>query len=1470
MKKYVKQTALALAMALTVTSAAPAQAAAKPAFKDNYNTVKKGKTLSYTVKNIKKGTKVTWSISGEGKKCVSFSKSKAVYKENTQAAKNKTVSSNKVYIRNNAEKNVKVVIKAVVTQKNGKKYTVSNKITILKGTPKATPTVEPTQEPTAEPTQTPTTAPTGTPTSVPTSTPTTVPTATPSAEPTASTTPATTAPTGQPTQVPTTAPTAVPTQAPTTAPTAVPTPMITNGTVTVITNAANANVRLFYGTSVAATATAQNGVATFPRIPNGSYTVEVSATGFSPASSSVLVNGDVSVNVRLEPAKEFTAKQIGRQKISVTGENLTDRVSNYTMKRGNTTISIDNIVVSADKKSATITTSSYNLASGTYTLEFAGKSYAFNVETEKTTKVEVVGTNLVLERNNIYDWRSVNATIGFRVTNQFGERVSASNIQPTCTLGNAAISRYPSKSADGVITVSNMVNVVPGTTRGTLVLVDRETGMNTNVVVTVSAAATVNSITVAGIYHNYTSDKATRVDSINTAARLSEYAILLKAYDQYGNENADLFKKDLVTITAIGNTGLAVGEFTTTTIGQDRYVAIPLTTLSNYSLVAGTSKVTIVGNTKGLLGVVNVPVVKAITVEHLKLYPADTIYNGSKCEVSYIARDTSGREVTDYDTLQRLNPEFSGASGKWEWVRQQNGTAKLYFTPNLNDVGGTETASQPVVITTKIGINVDVSNFTVYNRKKIKAINGFTKKTSLAALKGTGNVTLKAEDFQFQDQYGNILSAEEVVNLRPCIGITYEDVPKGFSTVQTADGRTALSATIKGVNTQITNNEPAYVDITSKNDVVLSLKTDGTSGKTRIKFILRNGVNTDYIATVQSVGIEDVTEYTVADLPSFYVNPAGGTAQSADLKVTGRIGDTVVALTPNDYTIIGSDHIMDMGNGKIAVKPNMSPIFDQSGRTYGSRIETIEIVVQNRTGSSVKKNVTVSSESPRATKVQLKEGKTFEVEDATLYGSIDVNNIMALLSVKDQYGNDFATSASSSPRITFTNVPNQLSVRSNNTSSARLFLSNNTVAAPLGTYTVGVTVVYNNVSYTDTLVVRVVQARQEDARTACKEMLDINYKAIKRRYQGNAAKLLEAFNKAKQQVDAIGVTDVATVHKMYDAIAAELEKTISGLKSDQTIINEAADVLEIEPLNNVFGNNGTGKTVTVNTVAQIASLAKLADANTLKIEWQVKQGDGNFTWDTAHKVLDMGNTAAGAYTLRAIVQMGDSEANSVTVEFPLTVDTTGKLTVGRTIKGLIEDYVKNNLDGELTRHYTTANHYTASDVQKAKQIFADCKKNFEQAETREAAQYAYKECLTRLAKEVDKTYAEAAAEKLQEKTQESSNIVYDNGRSKVTFKDRITGVTDVSNSPAVTVKWILGEGAEQNGFVLTNNELSCSKKPQTASGASITVKAEVKVGQVVIEVPVTAEADQNGNITVTPCKENIQLELKAVNGELKL
>lgn len=109
-----------LALVVTALPAVPAQAAATPKYKKTYaslyeNGTAKGK-YTYTLKNLKKGQKVKWSVSGAGKSYVKLSK--------TSTKVTGTTASVKLTIQTNGAinaKNKKVTLTGVVYSAAGKK-----------------------------------------------------------------------------------------------------------------------------------------------------------------------------------------------------------------------------------------------------------------------------------------------------------------------------------------------------------------------------------------------------------------------------------------------------------------------------------------------------------------------------------------------------------------------------------------------------------------------------------------------------------------------------------------------------------------------------------------------------------------------------------------------------------------------------------------------------------------------------------------------------------------------------------------------------------------------------------------------------------------------------------------------------------------------------------------------------------------------------------------------------------------------------------------------------------------------------------------------------------------------------------------------------------------------------------------------------------------------------------------------------
>ena len=754
----------------------------------------------------------------------------------------------------------------------------------------------------------------------------------------------------------------------------------------------------------------------------------------------------------------LSAVQTGHQKIVVTGSNLSDQVSDYTVKRGNSNVSINSVTVNADKTSATLISSATSLTAGTYTITYGTETYNFEVAAEKITSIEIIGNDLVLDGTD-----PTKATVGYKILNQFGERTVSSNVNVTCTIGTkSTVKTATTRTADGVIGIEAS-EAMAVNTKATLVLVEKTTGVSTTANLVVNSAATVKSVEVLGIYKDYATSKATKVDSFDTNANPTDYAIILTAYDQYGTKCNSLFTTGNITITATENTGVGAkaleASAETATIGDETYVAIPLT---GSNLISGVSNVTMVSNTSGLLGSVQVKVTEAVKITSLKLNQVDPLYIGTKTYVDYVAKNSEGEEVTSYDTLTKSNIKFSNTG--FDWEEQADGSAKLTYTPDSGDVtisGTSDDATTTAIVTTTCNNGVEVNTFTIGKAKMAKQIIGFDKDVALATVaNATGKVALKLENFKVQDQYGNVLSDDELAGLTPNIEVsTYET--NGKTGFKNSSNVTVGASSDKTLSTSATKTGA----LSKKDANVLSINADTTEGKFGLQFALNGVDNIGYTTTIQSYAMENISSFEVADIDQVYTDGSGASKDtSRDVIVTGKVGATAVSLSSSDYTIIGSTHLL-AGTGTIAGQGDLI-YSDEANKVLGSKTETIEVVINNKAGTSIKKDVVVSSVLPKVTTVEVKSAGFKLSPEANASGDdVALSDLVALLDIKDQYGSEITDNDA---RVSFSGISTDsaLTVNKNNTKDATLHWPD-----AKDTYRVGVTITFSSgVTYSSTLL----------------------------------------------------------------------------------------------------------------------------------------------------------------------------------------------------------------------------------------------------------------------------------------------------------------------------------------------------------------------------------------------------------------
>ncbi|MEE3440481.1 hypothetical protein, partial [Ruminococcus sp.] len=495
-----------------------------------------------------------------------------------------------------------------------------------------------------------------------------------------------------------------------------------------------------------------------------------------------------------------------------------------------------------------------------------------------------------------------------------------------------------------------------------------------------------NKVDVLGLYD--ISGTTPKVAALNTSSDATKQELLFKAYDQYGNELSALKTED-VTITVSGNTGLEKATlgtlFETRTVNDQTYFAIPM----KGTLAKGTSVVTIVGNSVGLLSSTPIEVKAQVVVADLTITPSDTLYVGTKTEVNYVAKDTEGNEVTDYSKLNALLPASTFTNADFSWERQADGSAKLFIKPSVgegktlaNNPSGTN--SSTAVLTTQVGTNVHTITVAVFAKKVSTAIIGVKGDAAKVSIIGAQHLLFKQSDFIIQDQYGNLMTDAEVAANESGYKIVAVKEPggKGFEDAIASNG-TAISET----------------ETTTMFDVTTKATETGVSTYT---FKLQNGgtdiPNSDCQISLTAVGIDSITDITIADLPEMYVavdgNATNDAANSASipLVVTGKYGALNVVINNAFYNVIGEDkpttHLKYEAGTISATGADVLKDDNPS-----SVVETIEIVVNNSAGTSVKKNVTISSVAPAVKSVKLGAGKTFALTSYDLGTAVNYASI---------------------------------------------------------------------------------------------------------------------------------------------------------------------------------------------------------------------------------------------------------------------------------------------------------------------------------------------------------------------------------------------------------------------------------------------------------------------------------------------
>ena len=492
------------------------------------------------------------------------------------------------------------------------------------------------------------------------------------------------------------------------------------------------------------------------------------------------------VNV-LDEKLTMTAEATGVQQITATfNKAITDASKvKATVKKG----SADRACTATVDGTKLVLAMNAKLVAGTYTVTVEG------VADEALTATVDVAKNETLTSYKISPYATMareldnsaatnSAIVVYEALNQYGEKMTAPNPTPSCTLGTITIGRAATANAAGELQITGMQGLIAVQgQKGTVILVG-DNGITANQEVTVAAAATPATVDIAGVYNANTN----KIEELKDGDKLTNYSILFTAKDQYDNDylctsrNLAVFNRFAKVNIAGGLTNVAVKNadipITSRTVDGKEYFAIQL---ASATAVAGTYNLTIVNTEKGMLLNENYTVAESTIIKSASVVAEQGIYaNKGTYELAYEFVDANGNTVTSYSVLKDLVSISSADNGRYgtiRFVKNADGSAKLLY-----ELSGTQATDLNTYINKQTDADHDkesatvsftlyandqrTSNyivkpliFTAYEAKAVKSVCKLKDGTATSmAVSGT-SLTISLDKIVYADQYGNEMSA---------------------------------------------------------------------------------------------------------------------------------------------------------------------------------------------------------------------------------------------------------------------------------------------------------------------------------------------------------------------------------------------------------------------------------------------------------------------------------------------------------------------------------------------------------------------------------------------------------------------------------------------------------------------------------------------------------------------------------------
>lgn len=688
---------------------------------------------------------------------------------------------------------------------------------------------------------------------------------------------------------------------------------------------------------------------------------------------------DVKVNAN------FEAKQAGANKIKVMGTDLIASKGAYVIKNANGGLLElkDEIKLNDAKTEAMLETVTSQIPEGKYTLTYNnGDSVEFEI-----VKAVVKSIALSPSGSAIMSEDGKKAYVYYKVLDQFGNDVTKS---PVVNLRVTASDAVVDSRGKLTFTAKDALKGYQlNWDKISVSIVDINSGVATTALLTVGDKARVVDATYEKIYNI---SKREIVDSITDADKLVNFKLLFTAKDQYGNDYVVEGAGKQLVVNLLGTTGVTVDSNNVSVVEYKgkQYFAYQLknigdTATTKVENASRPGEVTIqavsVNNGKTVSAKFNV--VAASKVDTLKVWEGnDGIFNGKKNELGFAAYDANGKEITSWDSLKALNDKpFTSDKARFYFARKGDGKVALYYdlsgANSLTGLSGSDSLSVPAIFRTMTDKFTNVT-FSVKAQKMPAAITGLKSDVAKGVVAGRA-LNLKAEDFKYQDQFGNVMTADEVIaasatEYKVDVTVSVADKAKnafGF----TGDGATNVPGTASATKTATPINA---ADATL---VALTAGAADNNPEAEITIQLKKG--TDKLGEaktikVYAVALNKMNGFDVkvpALVPSADVKDIDGVGESAkdgfEVKAVGHYAGEDIELTPGtDFTVLNSA----AGHANNANVPTL-----KDEKTVVRKTATVKVAIADGNGTTAEKEYTYTNEK-RVVKTAKVKGATVKAD----------------------------------------------------------------------------------------------------------------------------------------------------------------------------------------------------------------------------------------------------------------------------------------------------------------------------------------------------------------------------------------------------------------------------------------------------------------------------------------------------------